>query len=84
MAASWLFIDPEWHDTTGPKVIEMLENIREAFASLVADITWMDQSTKLATLEKSKKMAYVISHPHWLFNQDVLNEYYEGVNNKIL
>ncbi|XP_034942864.1 endothelin-converting enzyme homolog isoform X2 [Chelonus insularis] len=35
MAVSWLFVDPEFHDETGPKVTEMLEDIRAAFAYLI-------------------------------------------------
>lgn len=81
MAVSWLFVDPEFHNNTGKNVVEMLEHIRESFASLVARTSWMDKATKIATLEKSKKMEYVIGHPDWLFNEARLNEFYEGVIN---
>lgn len=79
MAVSWLFVDPEFHNTTGKNVTEMLENIRESFKTLVSELIWMDKKTKIATLEKSKKMEYVIGHPEWLFDEDILNEYYQGV-----
>ncbi|XP_046487451.1 endothelin-converting enzyme homolog isoform X1 [Neodiprion pinetum] len=80
MAVSWLFVDPKFHEKMGQKVVEMLEDIRAAFASLVQQADWMDAQTKSATLEKSKKMASAIGHPHWLFEEAELNEYYEGIN----
>jgi len=80
MAVSWLFVDPTFHENKVNEVQEMLEDIREAFGSLVAKTDWMDQSTKTATIEKSKKMEYSIGFPTWLFNEEKLDEYYEGVS----
>ncbi|XP_071644793.1 endothelin-converting enzyme homolog isoform X2 [Temnothorax longispinosus] len=80
MAVSWLFVDPTFHNNKVNKVLEMLEDIREAFASLVIKTDWMDQSTKTATLEKSRKMGSEIGFPTWLFNEEKLNEYYKGID----
>lgn len=82
MAVSWLFVDPDFHQNQGVKVVEMLEDIRSAFGTLVTEADWMDHDTKLATLEKSRRMSYVIGHPEWLFDDETLNEYYEGVIKK--
>ncbi|XP_063976549.1 neprilysin-11-like isoform X2 [Diachasmimorpha longicaudata] len=82
MAVSWLFVDPKFPTETAPKVEEMLEDIRTSFASLVTTTAWMDKRTKVSTLEKSKKMVYVIGHPDWLFDEKVLNEYYAGIEMK--
>jgi len=79
MAVSWLFVDPTFHDNEALKVQEMLLNIKEAFTSLVFEADWMDQSTRAATLEKNRKMNSKIGFPKWLFNEDELNRYYEGV-----
>lgn len=80
MAASWLFVDPTFHNNKARKVMEMWENIREAFALLVDRTDWMDQSTKRATLEKNRKMGSEIGFPEWLSNEKQLNEYYEGID----
>ncbi|XP_024945787.1 neprilysin-1 isoform X2 [Cephus cinctus] len=80
MAVSWLFVDPDFHKEKGPKVREMVEDIRESFASLVISTDWMDRSTKIATLEKNKKMASVIGYPNWLFEEGEIDEYYEGID----
>ncbi|XP_018302668.1 neprilysin-11-like [Mycetomoellerius zeteki] len=80
MAVSWLFVDPTFHENKANKVQEMLEDIREAFGSLVSKTDWMDQSTKTATIKKSQKMEYVIGFPTWLFNEKKLDEYYKGID----
>lgn len=79
MAVSWLFVDPQFHEEKGKKVFEMMGDIKEAFASLVQRTDWMDKQTKAATLEKNRKMESQIGFPDWLFDERVLNEYYEGV-----
>ncbi|XP_020284436.1 endothelin-converting enzyme 1-like isoform X2 [Pseudomyrmex gracilis] len=80
MAVSWLFVDPTFQTKTGYKVREMVEDIREAFVSLVSRTDWMDETTKSATLEKSRKMSSEIGFPKWLFDKKKLDEYYKGVD----
>ncbi|XP_076238270.1 M13 family metallopeptidase neprilysin 5 [Calliopsis andreniformis] len=80
MAVSWLFVDPSFHEDKGKKVFEMLNDIKEAFASLVLRTDWMDKQTKTETLEKNRKMESQIGFPDWLFDEDILNEYYEGID----
>ncbi|XP_053997359.1 neprilysin-4 isoform X1 [Hylaeus anthracinus] len=79
MAVSWLFVDPSFHEDKGKKVFEMLNDIKEAFASLVLRTDWMDKQTKTATLEKNRKMESQIGFPKWLFDEEILNDYYEGI-----
>lgn len=84
MAVAWLFVEPDFHDSVGPKVKEMVDDIKAAFASMVIESDWMDQRTKLATLEKNKKMSSLIGYPLWLFSEEDINGYYEGVRMKYL
>lgn len=79
MAVAWLFVDQNFHESMGSNVTEMLDDIRTAFAGLVIQADWMDNKTKLATLEKSKLMGSAIGYPHWLFDEGVLDQYYDGV-----
>lgn len=79
MAVSWLYVDPSFHEDQSKRASEMMNDIKEAFDSLVLKTDWMDKQTKTATLEKNKKMEAQIGYPDWLFDEDVLNEYYEGV-----
>jgi len=79
MAVSWLFVDRKFHSDKIYKVMEMLEDVKEAFASLILKTNWMDQSTKMATLQKSQKMGSDIGFPKWLFNEERLDEYYKSI-----
>lgn len=81
-AVSWsmVAIDGRQFDTeTGPKVAEMLQNIRESFNDMVRMTTWMDDGTKCATLEKSLAMRSQIGYPAWMANGTSLDGYYAGV-----
>lgn len=80
MAVSWLFVDSTFHEDKGKKVLEMLDNIKQAFASMVLRTDWMDQRTKQATLEKNRKMESQIGFPDWLFTENELDEYYENID----
>ncbi|XP_043461753.1 endothelin-converting enzyme homolog isoform X2 [Leptopilina heterotoma] len=84
MAVSWLFVERKFHNETEPKVKEMVDDIKEAFASMVIDSDWMDGQTKTATLEKNKKMSSLIGYPRWLFNKNDLNDYYEGIDLSVI
>lgn len=58
----------------------MLYDIKEAFAARVKQITWMDEITKQATLEKSTKTISFIGFPDWLLKEGELDKYYTGVS----
>lgn len=80
MATSWLYVDPTFHNNKINKVLEMLDDIKEAFASLVSKTDWMDKLTKTETLQKSQKMKSEIGYPEWIFDEESLDGYYEGVS----
>nr|XP_031838249.1 neprilysin-4 [Nomia melanderi] len=80
MAVSWLYVDRSFYEDQSKRVFEMMNDIKQAFDSLVLKTDWMDKQTKTATLEKNRKMESQIGFPDWLFDEDVLNEYYEGID----
>ncbi|CAB0041351.1 unnamed protein product [Trichogramma brassicae] len=82
MAVAWLVVEPAFaRDGSRDRVAEMLDNIKRAFMDFVLeDIEWMDGPTKVATLEKNRKMKSLIGFPDWLFEDGRLDEYYDGIN----
>lgn len=62
----------------------MLINIKDAFVQRVKTLTWMDEKTKNATLEKSEEMVSFIGFPEWLLNKSALEFYYDGVRTPII
>ncbi|XP_014225876.1 neprilysin-1-like [Trichogramma pretiosum] len=82
MAVAWLVVEPAFaRDGSRDRVAEMLDNIKRAFIDFVVeDIEWMDGPTKVATLEKNRRMKSLIGFPDWLFEDGRLDEYYDGIN----
>lgn len=62
----------------------MLANIKEAFVQRVKTLTWMDDDTKSATLDKSEEMVSFIGFPEWLMNKTAIEYYYSGVSKNFL
>lgn len=79
MAVSYAIADQDFFERTHPKVMTMLENIRDAFNNLVRQTTWMDEATKRVTLAKSMAMKSLVGFPEWILEQGKLDNYYEGI-----
>lgn len=58
----------------------MLNDIKQAFIERVSMLSWMDQRTKKATLEKAKEMISFIGFPEWLLNRSAVETYYDQVS----
>lgn len=80
MAVSYAIVEADFLEKTKPKVLTMIQNIREAFDSLVQQADWMDSGTKCSTLEKSHAMKSLVGFPDWLLKPDKLDEYYAGLS----
>lgn len=80
LAVSYAIVDPNFLLETKPRVVMMIDNIREAFDNLVREATWMDDGTKCSTLLKSKAMRSYIGFPEWILTPGKLDEHYEGLS----
>jgi predicted metalloendopeptidase len=58
----------------------MLADIQWAFSSLVHSADWMDEDTKVATLDKAAAVKQFVGFPEWLLDSGQLEDYYEGVS----
>ncbi|KAL3265444.1 hypothetical protein HHI36_009647 [Cryptolaemus montrouzieri] len=79
MAVTYGIADRAFANKSGLHVRHMLDDIRESFKSSVEGITWMDEETKKATLDKSENMYSFIGYPSWLFEDGKIEKYYEGL-----
>lgn len=79
MAVSHAFVSDQFENVTRPNVMTMLQFIRETFNNFVRWTTWMDDSTKCATLEKSEAMKSFIGYPDWVGDRKKLDEHFAGV-----
>lgn len=76
MAVSYAIVEPNFLKTTKPNVVAMIDNIRVAFHSLVADVKWMDDQTKCSTHEKLNAMKNFVGFPEWILKTGELDKYY--------
>lgn len=79
MAVSYAIAESDFLVNTRPKVVNMLNNIREAFNNLVRETSWMDDGTKCSTLEKSIAMDSLIGFPDWILETGKLDRFYRGI-----
>ncbi|KAJ9590000.1 hypothetical protein L9F63_016892 [Diploptera punctata] len=79
MAVSYSLADIKFLNETKARVEEMLDDILWGFSSLVRSVTWMDEETKKATLEKAAAMKNYVGFPDWLLDKEKLEMYYEGI-----
>ncbi|KAL1396525.1 hypothetical protein pipiens_010466 [Culex pipiens pipiens] len=80
MAVSYAIAGQNFLQDTKPKVQQMLQYIQHAFERLVRDTTWMDWSTKRATLDKSEAMRSLIGFPEWILDEEQLKKLYDTLD----
>ncbi|XP_020296570.1 neprilysin-like [Pseudomyrmex gracilis] len=67
-------------------LLENIENIREirtdvesAVRQQIQNVTWMDEPTRVASLEKLAHMNYAFFKPDW-YSDEAIDRYYENLN----
>lgn len=58
-----IFIKEHFSEDSKKYMVEMIENIRSAYAKSINSLTWMGDTTKQKALEKLKKFTYKIGYP---------------------
>jgi len=62
------------------KVSEMLGDMKSVFTNLIKKLSWMDDKTKKATIEKVNAIQEFISYPEWMKDQEEMDTLYGDVN----
>uniref|UniRef100_A0A1I8EZ57 Peptidase family M13 containing protein n=1 Tax=Wuchereria bancrofti TaxID=6293 RepID=A0A1I8EZ57_WUCBA len=79
-ATSALFVRKHFSSDIRMEVLDILENIKEAFQDIVEEIDWMDNSTKEAALQKVAAITNKIGYHDMIMNDTALTEYYKKLN----
>lgn len=58
----------------------MLMDIKAAFDEMVAELDWMDDSTKAHAHRKLQAIRPFVGIPKWITNAEKLEKFYEGVS----
>lgn len=56
-----------------------MDNIQSSFIDLLHKVSWMDEKTKQAAIEKAKALVAHIGYPKELTNNTKLEEYYKSL-----
>ncbi|CAH0686418.1 unnamed protein product [Spodoptera exigua] len=80
MAVSYGIADRHFFNVTKPKIITMIDELKDSLAHLVGQARWMDDNTKIATYQKIIEMKSLVGFPDWLLEEGRLEEYYEGID----
>jgi len=57
----------------------MIDDLRQAFISMIDEATWMDEATKMAAREKAAAMKQFLAYPDWIKNSTALDYHYQEV-----
>ncbi|XP_053608812.1 endothelin-converting enzyme homolog [Plodia interpunctella] len=79
MAVAYAIVEPDFYNTTRPKILTMIDLIKDALATLVGKVKWMDDNTKVATYRKIISMDTFVGFPTWFKQPRILEEFYEGI-----
>ncbi|XP_052751264.1 neprilysin-4-like [Galleria mellonella] len=77
VALSYLYVKRHFDQDSRQKAIEMIEDVREAFAATVQQLDWMDTTTRLKTLNKLKAIRNFVGFPAWLLTHEQLDKHYK-------
>ncbi|CAH0397398.1 unnamed protein product [Chilo suppressalis] len=76
VALSYLYVRRHFANHSREKAIEMVEDVRHAFADEVEQLDWMDSSTRLKTLRKLRAIRNYVAYPAWLLQAARLDQHY--------
>ncbi|CAH2091607.1 unnamed protein product [Euphydryas editha] len=79
VALSYLYVKKHFDQTSRQKAIEMIEDVREAFARTASRLQWMDSATRATTLRKLHAIRTFVGFPSWLLARAQLDDHYKHV-----
>ncbi|KAJ0179111.1 hypothetical protein K1T71_004823, partial [Dendrolimus kikuchii] len=77
VALSYLYVKRHFDQASRQKAIEMIEDVRLAFAAAVEQLDWMDSTTRQKTLNKLKAIRNFVGFPTWLLTHEQLDKHYK-------
>ncbi|XP_071805807.1 neprilysin-1-like [Asterias amurensis] len=78
-ATGRLYVAENFPATAKAKTLQMVNNLKEAFKSMLSTNDWMDEKDKKVAAEKADAMKVHIGYPDWMLNDTKLDDYYKGV-----
>jgi neprilysin len=79
IAVSALYVKNFFKKESKQVALEMVDAINEEFQKILQEVSWMDDTTRTAAVEKAKKMIAHIGYPDELMDDKKLIEYYNNL-----
>ncbi|XP_063228374.1 neprilysin-4-like [Bacillus rossius redtenbacheri] len=79
-AVGYMYVKRYFNNEAKMQALEMVENIRNAFAVEVSVVDWMDERTRRIAQEKAAFMEPLIGFPDWFNNSTAFQAYHSGVS----
>ncbi|CAH2034230.1 unnamed protein product, partial [Iphiclides podalirius] len=79
IAVGALYIRKYFDEGSKANALEMVSDIRQQFRRTLAEVEWMDETTRRAAIEKADAMAAHIAYPGEMLDNDKLTEFYTGL-----
>lgn len=80
IAVGALYVRRYFDENSKRHAVELVNNIRNEFIKLLHDLPWMDETTKLHAIEKTKSMETHIAYPDELLDDKKLDEFYADLD----
>lgn len=75
-----LYIRKYFNEGSKANALEMVADIRKQFRRTLAEVDWMDATTRRAAIDKADAMAAHIAYPNEMLDDSKLTEFYSGVS----
>lgn len=74
-----LYVRRYFNEESKKAAVELVREIREEYVKILREVSWMDEVTRAAAIEKAESMTSHIAYPDELTDNNKLEEYYNGL-----
>lgn len=74
-----LYVRKYFNEESKNAAVELVNTIREEYIKILQSVSWMDEGTRAAAIEKAQSMTSHIAYPDELTDNNKLEEYYDGL-----
>ena len=71
---SRVYVDSAFKTEEKTEMLQMIDDVKSAFKSILPNLEWMDNSTMNVAMEKADAMIFDIGYPDWILDDNILKE----------
>ncbi|KAJ1345890.1 hypothetical protein KIN20_000519 [Parelaphostrongylus tenuis] len=81
-ATGALYVKKAFNEASKNVTLEMINDLQDAFLSMMTENDWMDESTKVTAIDKARHILRQIGYPDFILDDEKLDDYYKGLRVK--